>query len=296
MRLAEASSPGTKEDRKDRRVLETQTGKRQVVVVAREHKGRTLTFVVAKEADAVKIIRERVASGTIVHADEAAGRDALHASYDTKRINHSIAYRLDVACANQAESFFARLRRAEMGQAIPPDQRSLPPSLRSRDGLERTSPPDANGTQLNAVTGLALRHPISREWAGYWQRRDASEGRVPELVNKRMLLFAEIQIAERRLTSLRTNLDAVDSRIVSFVIARYDRQEGADRRHGISRAILDTLRQAAAPLTKGEIADRIASARGVNVTKALVREIATALRRRKDSLIVRDGERWQIGK
>jgi len=106
MRLAEASSPGTKEDRKDRRVLETQTGKRQVVVVAREHKGRTLTFVVAKEADAVKIVRERVASGTIVHADEAAGRDALHASYDTKRINHSIAYRLDVACANQAESFF----------------------------------------------------------------------------------------------------------------------------------------------------------------------------------------------
>jgi len=111
-----------------------------------------------------------------------------------------------------------------------------------------------------------------------------------------MLLFAEIQIAERRFTSLRTNLDAVDSRIVSFVIARYDRQEGADRRHGISRAILVTLRQAAAPLTKGEIADRIASARGVNVTKALVREIATALRRRKDSLIVRDGERWQIGK
>jgi hypothetical protein len=53
--------------------------------------------------------------GTIVHADEGSGWDALHGFYETKRINHSIAYSLDGARTNQAESLFSRLRRAEIG-------------------------------------------------------------------------------------------------------------------------------------------------------------------------------------
>jgi ISXO2 transposase-like protein len=32
------------------------------------------------------------------------------------RINHSVAFTDDGACTNQAESFFSRLRRAELGQ------------------------------------------------------------------------------------------------------------------------------------------------------------------------------------
>ncbi len=59
-----------KADRDDRRLAEEQTGKRQVVVVAREVIGRTLPFVVPRESDAVPLIRQHVASGTIVHADE----------------------------------------------------------------------------------------------------------------------------------------------------------------------------------------------------------------------------------
>jgi hypothetical protein len=27
-----------------------------------------------------------------------------------------------------------------------------------------------NGAQHEAITGLALAHPVSRVWAGYWQR------------------------------------------------------------------------------------------------------------------------------
>jgi len=38
-----------KEDRQDRRLAEAQTGKRQVVVVARERGGRTIPFVVPSE-------------------------------------------------------------------------------------------------------------------------------------------------------------------------------------------------------------------------------------------------------
>ena len=59
-----------KEDRKDRRLAEEQTGKRQVVVVAREVLGRTLPFIVPRESAAVPLIRQHVASGTIIHADE----------------------------------------------------------------------------------------------------------------------------------------------------------------------------------------------------------------------------------
>jgi len=54
--------------------------------------------------------------GSIVHADEAGGWDRLHAYYDVMRINHSVAFSKDGACTNQAESYFSRLRRAELGQ------------------------------------------------------------------------------------------------------------------------------------------------------------------------------------
>src|SRR3954470_21786036 len=47
--------------------------------------------------ESVPTIRERVLSGTTVYADEAPSWDALHARYDTKRINHSIAFSDDGA-------------------------------------------------------------------------------------------------------------------------------------------------------------------------------------------------------
>ena len=36
--------------------------------------------------------------------------------YDVKRINHTVVFSLNGACTNQAESYFSRLRRAELGQ------------------------------------------------------------------------------------------------------------------------------------------------------------------------------------
>src|SRR4051795_37145 len=55
----------------DRRLAETQSGKRRVVVAMRERGGRTLAQVFAAEADAVAAIRLRIAKGTTVHADES---------------------------------------------------------------------------------------------------------------------------------------------------------------------------------------------------------------------------------
>lgn len=156
-----------KADRPDRRLVVP--AKRQSVVVARERNGKTLPFVVAKEADAVALIRERVAMGSIVHADEAGGWDRLHAYYDVMRINHSVAFSKDGACTNQAESYFSRLRRAELGQHHHISGKYLlayAVEMAWREDMRRLP----NGALHKGATAAALAHPVSRLWKGYWQR------------------------------------------------------------------------------------------------------------------------------
>jgi transposase-like protein len=104
-----------RENRRDRRLAINQTGKRRVVVIAREIAGKTLPFVFKSEPEALETLGQRIEVGSIVHADEATHWDALHSRYLTKRINHERAYSDDGACTNAAESFFSRLRRAEIG-------------------------------------------------------------------------------------------------------------------------------------------------------------------------------------
>jgi ribosomal protein L37AE/L43A len=159
-----------KAERIDRRTAEVQTGKRQVVVVARERLGRTLPFIVPRESAAVPLIRQHVASGTIVHADEGAGWDVLHASYDTRRVNHSVEFvAADGANVNQAESFFSRLRRAEYGIHHRISGQYLyqyANEMAWREDHRR----EPNGLHFRRVTGAALHHPKSDVWCGYWQR------------------------------------------------------------------------------------------------------------------------------
>src|SRR3984957_8026576 len=68
-------------ERIDRRLAENQSGKRQVVVAMRERGGRTLTQVFASEADAVGTVRQRIAKGTTVHADESPAWNTLRAAF-----------------------------------------------------------------------------------------------------------------------------------------------------------------------------------------------------------------------
>jgi len=159
-------------ERVDRRFAEEQTGKRQVVVVMRERKGRTLPFVYRKESDAIPAIRERIAVGSVLHADEARGWDALHAHYDMRRINHSVAFSEDGACTNQAESYFSRLRRAEIGthHRISGQYLNRYASEMAWREDQRRSP---NGTQYSAIAAAALNHPHSRNFRRYWQRSAA---------------------------------------------------------------------------------------------------------------------------
>jgi transposase-like protein len=158
-----------KTNRLDRRLVEQQTGKRQSVIVARERGGKTRTTVAAKESDGVPFVREVVQPGATVHADEAAGWDLLHAHFEMRRINHSVAFSMDGACTNQAESFFARLRRAEIGQHHHISGKYLA-AYAGEMAWKEDNRRQPNGAQHVAVTGAALAHPVSRVWAGYWQR------------------------------------------------------------------------------------------------------------------------------
>lgn len=81
----------------------------------RERNGTTLPFVTKTEAEGVKRIAATVKAGSVIFADEASHWDALHGRFETKRINHSEAYSTNEANTNMAESFFSRLRRAEIG-------------------------------------------------------------------------------------------------------------------------------------------------------------------------------------
>ncbi len=158
-----------KEDRIDRRLAENQTGKRRVVVIMRERKGQSLPFVTTSEAAAVPTIIATVAPGSTVYADEASSWDALHAKFLTKRINHSEAYSTPEACTNMAESFFSRIRRAEVGTHHHIAGRYLQAyanEMAWREDNRRVS----NGAQYLMATGAALAHPVSRVWKGYWQR------------------------------------------------------------------------------------------------------------------------------
>jgi transposase-like protein len=158
-----------KENRKDRRLVANQSGKRKVVVVMRERNGKTLPFVSPSEDAAVPTIRARVANGSTVYADEAPHWDQLHAKYLTKRINHTLAYSDGDACTNQAESFFSRLRRAEIGihhHVAGPYLNAYANEMAWREDNRRVS----NGELYLMTADAALKHPISKLWKGYWQR------------------------------------------------------------------------------------------------------------------------------
>jgi hypothetical protein len=158
-----------KANRRDRRLSENQSGKRQVVVAIRERDGETRTFVTKREAEGVALVGANVEAGSTVHADEASHWDNLHARFATKRINHSEAYSKDGACTNMAESFFSRLRRAEIGTHHHISGKYLSAyatEMAWREDVRRVS----NGGQFAQVVSAAMAAPVSRQWKGYWQR------------------------------------------------------------------------------------------------------------------------------
>jgi transposase-like protein len=158
-----------RENRRDRRVVESQTGKRKVVVIARQRGGKTLPGVFPTEAASTGWLVSRVVKGTKLVADEAASWNTLHGHYQVSRIDHGQAYSLGGIHTNGAESFFSRLRRGEQGHH---HHISGPYLLRYaqesawREDNRRVS----NGDQTQHAVKLALSNGPSVDFCGYWQR------------------------------------------------------------------------------------------------------------------------------
>lgn len=163
-----------REDRKDRRRVINQSGKRKAVVVIRERgkDGKTLPGVFRNEADALTFIRQNLAPETTLYADEAAAWNALHARYELHRINHQESYSLKDEAqthTNNVEGFFSRMRRGEIGHhhhVAGPYLIRFAQEYAWRETNKRVS----NGDQTDKVVTLAMRSPKSAVFCGYWQR------------------------------------------------------------------------------------------------------------------------------
>ena len=159
-----------RQDRVDRRRKRFQTGTRRVVVAVRARKGRTLTFVTRNEAEGVDIVARTVMPGSVIFADEASHWDHLSRGYAMGRINHEEAYsNLMGTHTNNAESFFSRLRRMVRGQHHFVSPKYLHQYANHCAWLEDHRRMD-NGSMVRRVVSNAMAAPVSREFAGYWQR------------------------------------------------------------------------------------------------------------------------------
>jgi transposase-like protein len=161
-----------RENRKDRRLRVNRSGKRQVVVVIRVRNGRTLPGVYRSEVEALAWIRRQVPRGTTLYADEAGSWNELHSRYTLHRIDHGEAYSLggpEQIATNQAESFFSRLRRGEIGHhhhVAGPYLLRFAQEAAWREDHRR----DPNGSQVDRIIALAMHNRPSVDFCGYWQR------------------------------------------------------------------------------------------------------------------------------
>jgi len=159
-----------KVDRIDRRLFRNQNGKRRCVFVIRERGGRTKPVVIYSEtAESVShVVKSNIDTSAIIHADEHAAYDALHSSFDMRRINHSVEYSSKDSCTNGAEGWFSRLRRGEVGQHHHIAGKHLlayAQEMAFREDHRRVD----NGSVYRKLAGLCLSTPQSRTWCGYWQ-------------------------------------------------------------------------------------------------------------------------------
>ena len=157
------------EDRVDRRLAQAPDRQAPRRGRLRQRKGRTLTFVVRNEADGVFYANQFADASARIHADEAPHWDVLHERFKTLRINHSEAYSLDGICTNQAESYFSRLRRMVEGQhhhVSPQHLHQYAAEAAWKEDHRRLD----NGSLATRAGRLAMLHPKSKDWSGYWQR------------------------------------------------------------------------------------------------------------------------------
>lgn len=158
-----------KEDRIDRRLRENRNDKKQVVIAIRQRGGRTRTFVRKSEAEGVEIAHRVVSRKSVIYADEGPWWDKLHIDYIAQRINHSEAYSDMGTNTNSVESLFSRMRRMVAGQHHGVSGKYLH-QYAAHTGWLEDHRRRSNGANTRGLIGSSMKHPVSRNWKGYWQR------------------------------------------------------------------------------------------------------------------------------
>jgi transposase-like protein len=172
-----------KEERVDRRLAENQNPNKRCVLVMRQnptpeerkdgHRGakRTLALVIHRESQASvgKLAQLYLVKGSTICADEADAYDRLHAKFPMRRVNHQVEYSAeDGSNNNQAESYFSRFRRMQMGQMHKLGTKYLD-SYANEIGFREDTRRWDNGKIFVVITTKCARSPTSRDWCGYWQ-------------------------------------------------------------------------------------------------------------------------------
>ncbi len=132
---------------------------------------KTKAFVLKSEnsRDLLKLARQYIKRGSVVHTDEAVGYDDMHGLFEMKRVNHQEEYSsIDGACNNQSESYNARFRRMQYGQLHKIGNLYLSNYANEIAYREDTRRWD-NGMIFEDITHKCGSTPVSNEWCGYWQ-------------------------------------------------------------------------------------------------------------------------------
>ena len=172
-----------KEDRVDRRLAENQDPDKRCILVMREQHPesddesapagarRTLSFVIQREnqADVNTLAARFITPGTLISADESDAYDLLNAHYPMRRVNHQQAYRADDGTTNnQAESYFSRFRRMEIGQTHKFGLRYLA-NYANEAAYREDTRRQSNGEIFRDILVKCTRTQTHRDWCGYWQ-------------------------------------------------------------------------------------------------------------------------------
>jgi hypothetical protein len=164
------------EDRKDRRLAENQNPNKRCVLVMRERdnqdkQGRAMTFVLKSENQTdIKALAGRfILKGSSIFADESKAYDPLHGMFKAHRVNHSIEYKAkDGANTNQAESFFSRFRRMQLGQNHKFGIMYLA-NYANEAAYRENNRRMSNGHMFQDILGKCADSKPSRDFCGYWQ-------------------------------------------------------------------------------------------------------------------------------
>ncbi len=132
---------------------------------------RTIVDVIKQEndRDVSALVNKYVAAGTTIFSDEHTCYTSLAARHPVRQVNHAEEYSSDDGVnENQAESFFARMRRMIIGQIHKCAGKYLvfyANEIAWREDNRRES----SLFQFNDLAGKCLRSRPSQNWSKYWQ-------------------------------------------------------------------------------------------------------------------------------